>query len=215
MYTPAHFHESRLPELHKFVRRYPLGSVITQASGRLYANHIPLTLDPGIGPFGILRGHIARANPMWRDVAPEAEVLVLFQGPNSYVSPSFYPSKKDHGKVVPTWNYGVVHARGKLSWMHDPKWLRALVERLTDQHEANRSEPWRVSDAPEKYVAKMLEGIVGLEISVIELSGKLKLSQNRSEADREGVRSGLARGPGADSVATAELMGGEWNESAS
>lgn len=214
MYTPAPFNESRLPELHKFMRRYPFGSVITQASGRLYANHIPFILDPGNGPFGILRGHIARANSMWRETASEAEVLVLFHGPNSYVSPSLYPSKKEHGKVVPTWNYGVVHARGTLTWIHDPKWLRALVERLTDQHEANRSEPWRVSDAPERYVAKMLESIVGLEITILELSGKLKLSQNRSDADREGVRSGLAQGPDANSVATAELMSGERDESA-
>lgn len=215
MYTPAHFNESRLPELHEFMRKYPLGSVITQASGRLDANHIPLTLDPTIGPFGILRGHIARANPMWRGAAPEPEVLVLFQGPDSYVSPSFYPSKREHGKVVPTWNYGVVHARGTLKWVHDPKWLRALVEQLTDQHEASRPEPWRVSDAPDGYLAKMLDAIVGFEISINELSGKLKLSQNRSEADREGVRSGLEQGPDANSVATAGLMSGKGNGSAS
>jgi transcriptional regulator len=215
MYTPAYFRESRLPELHEFMRRYPLGSVITQASGRIDANHIPLILDPAIGPFGILRGHIARANSMWRDAAPEAEVLVLFRGPDSYISPSFYPSKKEHGKVVPTWNYGVVHVRGTLKWIHDPKWLRALVEQLTDQHEASRPEPWRVSDAPEEYVTKMLDAIVGFEISINELSGKLKLSQNRSEADRDGVRTGLRQGPGANSVATAELMSEKDDVSAS
>lgn len=195
--------------------KYPLGAVIAQVLGRIDANHVPLILDPRDGPFGILRGHIARANTLWRDTGPEPEVLVLFQGPDSYVSPSFYPSKKEHGKVVPTWNYGVVHARGKLNWVHDPKWLRALVEQLTDQHEAPRPQPWRVSDAPEEYVAKMLDGIVGFEISISELTGKLKLSQNRSEEDREGVRSGLGQGPDAKSVATAALMSGKGSEGAS
>jgi len=206
MYTPAHFNESRLPALHAFMGDYPLAAVITQASGRLDANHIPLMLDPAIGPFGILRGHIARANSMWREAEPGPEVLVVFQGPGSYVSPGFYPSKKEHGRVVPTWNYGVVHARGTLKWVHDPEWLRALVEQLTDQHEAGRPEAWRVSDAPDDYVTRMLGAIVGFEIAIHELSGKLKLSQNRSEADREGVRSGLGKGGSASSVATAELM---------
>lgn len=214
MYTPTHFNESRLPELQEFMRQYPLGSVVTQASGRLEANHVPLILDAGNGPIGILRGHIARANSLWRDAKPDSEVLVLFHGPDSYVSPSFYPSKKEHGKVVPTWNYGVVHARGKINWMHDRKWLRTLVEQLTDQHEADRPEPWRVADAPDEYVTKMLDGIVGFEISITELSGKFKLSQNRSEADREGVRSGLGQGPGANSLAVARLMSEKGNGSA-
>ena len=215
MYTPAHFDESRLSELHAFIKKYPLGAVITGASGNLDANHVPLILDSSSGPFGTLRGHIARANSLWRDAGPETEVLVIFQGPDSYVSPSFYPSKKEHGRVVPTWNYGVVHARGKLKVEHDPKWLRALVVQLTDQHEANRSEPWRVSDAPEEYVSKMLDAKVGLEIVVTELRGKLKLSQNRSEADREGVRRGLDQASEANAVATAALMSGKDNECAS
>ena len=213
MYIPAHFNESRLSELHAFINKYPFGAVITGASGHIEANHVPLILDPSSGPFGMLRGHIARANSLWRDVGSETEVLVLFQGPSSYVSPSLYPSKKEHGKVVPTWNYGVVHARGRLKWEHDPKWLRALVGQLTDQHEANQLEPWRVSDAPEEYVAKMLDAIVGLEISITELRGKLKLSQNRSESDREGVRRGLGHGPDANAVAMAALMSGKSNKS--
>ena len=207
MYTPAHFKESRLPELRRFIRTYPLGSIVTQAAGRLDANHIPLLLDPRAGPFGILRGHVARANPVWRETGPEAEVLVLFHGPDSYVSPGFYPSKQEHGKVVPTWNYAAVHARGKLKWVHDRAWLRTLVEQLTDAHEAGRPDPWRVADAPEEYVATMLDAIVGLEISISELRGKLKLSQNRSAADREGVCSGLQRSADAGAVATAGLMG--------
>ena len=144
MYTPTHFEESRLQELHEFMRKHPFASIVVQASGHLDANHVPLFLDPGHGPFGRLRGHIARANSMWRDVEAGAEVLVLFHGPNSYISPNFYPSKQEHGKVVPTWNYGVVHARGRIAWLHDPQWLGLLVKDLTEQHEAEQAEPWRV-----------------------------------------------------------------------
>ena len=206
MYTPTHFEESRLPELHELMRRYPFASVIVQASGHLDANHVPLVLDPGHGPLGRLRGHIARANSMWRDIADGAEVLVLFHGPSSYISPSLYPSKQEHGKVVPTWNYGVVHARGKIAWVHDPQWLRLLVENLTDQHEAEQAVPWRVSDAPNEYVKKMLAGIVGLEISIEKLRGQMKLSQNKSEADRAGVRCGLSQRADAGSLEIARLM---------
>jgi transcriptional regulator len=215
MYCPAHFDESNPAVLQEFMRRHPLASVIALAAGRLDANHVPLALDPGHGPFGRLRGHIARANPMWREVENGAEVLVLFHGPNSYISPSFYPSKKEHGKVVPTWNYGVVHARGNIAWMHDLQQLRQLVDNLTERHERERAHPWQVSDAPDEYIRKMLTGIAGFEISIVELRGKMKLSQNRSEADRAGVSSGLSQSADPSAVAMAVLMGGNSSGSAS
>ena len=214
MYTPTHFEESRLQELHEFMRRHPFASIVVQASGHLDANHVPLFLDPGHGPFGRLRGHIARANSMWRDVEAGAEVLVLFHGPNGYISPNFYPSKQEHGKVVPTWNYGVVHARGRIAWLHDPQWLGLLVKDLTEQHEAEQAEPWRVSDAPDEYAKQMIEGIVGLEISIDELRGKMKLSQNRSEADRAGVGRGLSVRADASSLEMVDLMSRKDNGSA-
>ena len=215
MYTPTYFEELRLPELHEFMRRHPFASIIAKEAGRIEANHVPLVLDPGHGPFGRLRGHIARANSMWRNIEAGAEVLVLFHGSHSYISPSFYPSKQEHGKVVPTWNYAVTHARGKIAWVRDSQWLRQLVENLTEQHEAEQAVPWRVSDAPDEYVRKMLEGIVGFEISIDELRGTMKLSQNKSETDRAGVRRGLSERADADSAEIARLMSGKDSGSAS
>jgi len=206
MYNPTHFEETRLQELHEFMRRHSFATIVVQASGRLDANHVPLLLDPGHGPFGRLRGHIARANSMWRDIADGAEVLVLFHGPNSYISPNYYPSKQEHGKVVPTWNYAVVHARGRIAWLHDQQWLGLLVRELTERHEAGQARPWRVSDAPEDYLKQMIGGIVGLEIAIDELQGKMKLSQNRSETDRAGVRRGLSARADANSTGMVDLM---------
>jgi transcriptional regulator len=214
MYTPSHFEESRITELHAFMRRHPLAALVSQAAGCLDANHVPLLIDPDHGSFGRLRGHIARANSMWRDLEAGTEVLVLFQGPNSYISPNFYPSKQEHGKVVPTWNYGVVHARGKIAWVHDPQWLRVLVTELTDQHEAGQARPWRVTDAPDEYLHKMIAGIVGFEIPIDQLRGKMKLSQNRTEPDRTGVRRGLSAQADANSVDMSDLMSGNERGSA-
>jgi len=215
MYIPTYFEESRLRELHQFMRKHPFASIVTQASGHLGANHVPLILDPGHGPCGRLRGHVARANSVWRDVEAGAEVLVIFHGPHGYISPNFYPAKQEHGMVVPTWNYGVVHARGTIAWADDPQWLRALVTELTVLHEAGEPAPWQVSDAPEAYIEEMIKGIVGLEISIVELHGKMKLSQNRAEADRAGVRHGLGMRSDVGSVELAELMGDKDHESAS
>ena len=215
MYTPTHFEESRLPELYEFMRRHPFASVIASVSGRLDANHVPLILDPALGPYGQLRGHIARANSMWRDVQAEAEVLVLFHGANGYISPSWYASKKEHGKVVPTWNYGVVHVRGRIAWVQDTQWLRRLVEELTERHESGKPEPWQVSDAPDDYIRKMLEGIVGFEISIAEIKGKMKLSQNRTDADLSGIRRGISNQADAGAAELAKLMGGKVDGSGS
>jgi len=193
MYLPAHFEESRPELLHALLRRHPLGLLVTQdAAGTLGANSVPFILDtdPAGGP-GILRAHVARANPVWREARGDVDALVVFQGPQAYISPAFYPSKAEHGKVVPTWNYVMVQARGRLRAIDDADWLRAFVTRLTERHEAPRTQPWAVSDAPAEYIATMLRAIVGIEIVLTELTGKWKVSQNRSAADRAGVARGL------------------------
>ena len=193
MYLPAHFAETRPEVLHRLVRTHPLGLLVTQdAAGALAANSVPFVLDadPAGGP-GLLRAHVARANPLWREARADSDSLVVLQGPQAYISPSFYPSKAEHGKVVPTWNYVMVQARGRLRAIDDAAWLDAFVTRLTDRHEAERADPWAVSDAPADFVATMLRAIVGIEITLSSLVGKWKVSQNRSAADRAGVVRGL------------------------
>ena len=195
MYLPAHFAETRADVLHALVRRHALGLLVTQgADAALAADPVPFLLDAGdAGRPDVLRAHVARANPLWRVARRDVDSLVVFQGPQAYVSPAFYPSKAEHGRVVPTWNYITVQVRGRLRVVDDPAWLHALVTRLTDRHEASRAAPWSVSDAPPAYVATMLGAIVGIEIEVVALTGKWKVSQNRSAADRGGVREGLRR----------------------
>lgn len=192
MYLPAHFDEKRLDVLHALVRRHPFGLLVTQTADGPSANGIPFILDPdGAAGLGTLRGHVARANPVWREAATEVPSLVVFQGPDAYVSPGWYPSKAEHGKVVPTWNYVMVQARGRLRAIDDPAWLLQLVTRLTERHETPRSAPWAVSDAPADYVQTMLRAIVGIELELTSLSGKWKVTQNRPAADRAGVVDGL------------------------
>ena len=190
MYLPAHFEERRPEVLQALVRSHPLGLLITLKADGLCADPVPLMLDADAG-LGTLRGHVARANPLWRETRTEVEALVVFQGPQAYVSPSFYPSKAEHGKVVPTWNYCVVQARGTLRAIDDAAWLHALVTRLTDRHEAPREVPWAVSDAPPEYIQTMLRAIVGIEITLTSLTGKWKVSQNHSATNRDGVVQGL------------------------
>ena len=193
MYLPAHFKETRSDVLHTLIRGHPLGTLVTlNAAGELQANPIPFLIDPGPQAHGTLRSHVARANPLWRETRTEVDALVVFQGAQSYVSPGWYPSKAEHGKVVPTWNYIVVQARGRLRAVEDADWLHALVSRLTERHEAPRAQPWGVGDAPPDYIATMLRAIVGIEIEITDLVGKWKVSQNRSAADRAGVAAGLA-----------------------
>ena len=206
MYLPSHFEEKRPELLHGLLLDHPLGLLVTQdAAGELQANTVPFVLDadPAGGP-GILRAHVARANPLWREARADKPSLVVFQGPQAYVSPSFYPSKAEHGKVVPTWNYMMVQARGELRATEDAAWLHAFVTRLTDTHESKRAKPWAVSDAPEAYIATMLGAIVGIEIVLTALTGKWKVSQNRAAADRAGVVQGLREA----GVVGAELLGG-------
>jgi transcriptional regulator len=191
MYVPAHFEESRVEVLHELIRSYPLGTLVTLTSGGLQANHIPFEIVPDPPPFGILRGHVARANPVWQEFSREVKPLVIFQGPAAYVSPSWYATKQETGRVVPTWNYAVVHATGDLNVIEDRLWLREFVEKLTDRHEAGRAMPWKVADAPPQYVDELLNGIVGLEVSIGRLTGKWKASQNRPARDRAGVVNAL------------------------
>ncbi len=194
MYLPAHFDEKRPEVLHALLRAHPLGLLITQsAGGELSANSLPFILDPDpAGGPGILRAHVARANPLWREARGDVDSLVAFQGDDAYISPSFYPSKAEHHKVVPTWNYVMVQARGRLRAIDDADWLRAFVTRLTERHEAPRAQPWAVRDAPPDFIATMLRAIVGIEIVLTSLAGKWKVGQNRSAADRAGVAQGLA-----------------------
>jgi transcriptional regulator len=200
MYTPSHFNEERPELLHQLVRDHPLGLLITQGEQGLDANPIPFLLDAEPGRPGVLCAHVARANPVWREARTDVETLVVFQGPQAYITPNWYPGKADTGKVVPTWNYVTVHARGKLVVRDDAQWLRGLVTRLTQRHELTQPKPWAVSDAPADYIDSMLRAIVGIEIPLDSLRGKWKMSQNRPAADREGLSRGL-RGQGDEASA--------------
>ena len=191
MYIPHHFEEPRIEAMHELMRARPLATLVTLTSAGIDANHIPLHLADAPAPFGTLHGHVARANPMWRDFSPDMEVLAIFQGPDSYITPSWYPTKKETGKVVPTWNYAVAHAYGSLRIIDDAAWVRAQIETLTDHHEAGFAHPWAVSDAPHDYTEKLLEAIVGIEIVITRLSGKWKVSQNQPAQNQAGVIDGL------------------------
>ena len=206
MYSPTHFQENRPEVLHELMREHPLACLVAHTAQGLQANHIPLMFEPHAGTPGALQGHIARANSLWRELKDGAEVLALFQGASHYISPNWYPTKAEHGKVVPTWNYAIVHARGRIAWIHDASWLREFVSKLTDSQERQQKAPWQLTDAPPKYVDQMLGAIVGFEITITELVGKWKLSQNRSAADRAGVVAGLAELPAESSREMAALV---------
>jgi transcriptional regulator len=192
--------------LHGLISRFPLATLVAATPRGLDANHIPLVLDDARGERGTLRGHVAHANPFWREIEAGSAVLAIFQGDDRYISPSWYPTKRENGKVVPTWNYAVVHARGRIEWHHDPAWLRGLVETLTDLHESANAEPWRVADAPPEFIDGLLRGIVGFEIPIASLEGKWKVSQNRTAADRAAVVAELRARGDAASLAMAELI---------
>ncbi len=206
MYLPAYFKENRIDALHELMRTRPLATLIAQCESGLVANHIPVETLSEPAPYGLIRGHIARANPLWREYRADTESLAIFQGPQAYISPSFYPSKQKTGEVVPTWDYAVVHAHGTLRFVEDAAWLHALVERLTNAHEAPRDKPWKVDDAPPPYIQKMLAAIVGFEFSITRLIGKWKVSQNHPAANREGVVRGLHATGDADSQQIADMI---------
>lgn len=203
MYLPDHFAEQRVDLLHRLISEHSVGALVVSTAAGLEANHLPFELDADPAPFGTLRGHVARANPVWHQFTRGVEALVIFHGPQAYISPSWYPSKKITGEVVPTYNYLAVHGYGEIKIIHEREWLRALVTRLTDRFEANRAAPWRVSDAPAAFIDKQLSAIVGIEIPLTKLIGKWKVSQNRPAADRAGVVAGLSEQNDADSLAIA------------
>ncbi len=205
MYEPPHFRETRLPMLQAAMRDQPLATLVMPTGARPEVNHIPLLLD-ATGEFGTLRGHVARASPVWQNVAEDAEVLAIFHGVGHYISPGWYAAKRAHGRVVPTWNYCIVHAWGRVRWVHDPSALRALVSSLTDLHERSQSAPWSINDAPADYIDRMLGAIVGFEIVIGELTGKWKLGQNRDAADRAGVHAALSASSEAHAQEMARAM---------
>jgi transcriptional regulator len=206
MYTPSAFTEEDVLQLHQQILNTRLAVLVTHGAQGLQASHLPLLLSAEQGPNGTLYGHLARANPQWQELEAGAEALVIFAGADAYVSPSFYPSKAEHGKVVPTWNYVAVHAYGSAEVFSDAHRLRNLVSALTDRHEVGRAQPWKVDDAPAHYIDGMLKAIVGFALPIQRLEGKRKLSQNRSTADIAGVRVGLAASPDLHDQALAHLM---------
>lgn len=190
MHCPSMFREERQEVLHGLMSAHPLATLITSGSDGLVANLIPFSLHEG-GERGILRAHLARGNKQLDALREGAETLVVFQGPECYVTPSWYPSKAEHGKMVPTWNYAVVQVRGKPKVIDEPQWVLAQIEQLTNNHEGGRKNPWKVSDAPNDFISAQLKAIVGIEIPILSIEGKWKASQNRLPADRQGVIDGL------------------------
>jgi transcriptional regulator len=191
VYLPEHFAEPRVEVLHAALESAGLGTLVTSGADGLDASHVPLLLETDPGPYGRLVGHLARANPQWRTAVDGGPGLAIVLGPDAYVTPSWYPSKRESGRVVPTWNYVAIHAHGTVRFFQDRDRLHPLVDRLTDRHERSRPHPWKVEDAPPDYVEALLSGIVGFELTITRLEGKWKVSQNRSEADRRGVEDGL------------------------
>jgi transcriptional regulator len=205
MYTPNSFHENRPEVLHELIRAYPLGAIVTQTASGLDANHIPFYFDPQVNSQGesasefqgalsgkgSLLGHVARQNPIWQNLQEGTRVMVLFQGPSAYISPSWYPTKMEHGRVVPTWNYVVVHVHGILRVHDDPNWVWRQMNLLTRQMENSREAPWAVSDAPMEYLDRLMAGIVGMELIIDRIEGKWKVSQNQQPANRAGAIAGL------------------------
>jgi transcriptional regulator len=190
MYVPTHFAEDRKDVLHAAMRGAGLATLVTLTADGLIASHIPLLLDAQAGPYGTLVGHLARANPQ-ATAAPIGEALVIYTGPDAYITPSWYATKREHGRVVPTWNYIAIHAYGTLEVFDDAERLNALVSRLTDHKETPRAEPWAVTDAPARFIEGQLKGIVGFALPIARLQGKWKMSQNRPPEDRAGVVAGL------------------------
>jgi transcriptional regulator len=206
MYEPPLHRQPDRAAIHALIRANPLGLLITSGAQGLLANAVPFLFEPERGEFGTLLVHVARANPQWRDLQPEGEALVVFQGEDHYVSPSWYATKRETGKVVPTWNYLMVQARGRARAIEDAGWLLAQIEALTRSQEATRAAPWAVSDAPGDFVAAMVRQIVGIEIELTALSGKWKASQNRPAADRAGVIAGLRADGDVDALAMAAIV---------
>lgn len=206
MYVPKVYAQPDTVQLQQLIRDYPFATLIVLTDQGLEANHLPLVLRDDGSEYGVLAGHVARTNSIWQNFKTEQDVLVVFHGPDAYISPSFYPSKQEHGKVVPTWNYTVVHASGKMRVVDDGKWLLQLLNELTDDHEQQYDQPWAVADAPAEFVEKLLNAIVGIEIPISSLLGKWKLSQNQSDQNRQGVIAALESSDSASQRKIASLV---------
>ena len=207
MYIPNHFKEADQEKLQQYIRDYSFGMLVIADDKGIEANHVPFHLSAGEnGCLGTLQCHLARNNPVWQRMQGGASVLAVFQGPDAYVSPSWYPTKAETGRVVPTWNYLAVHAQGSAQIIQDPNWLKHHLHQLTDQHEAQMAAPWSVDDAPTDFTDRLVRAIVGVEIRIESLTGKLKASQNQPEKNRAGVRAGLEVGEGAQNRAMAEFI---------
>ena len=191
MYVPPLFKEDRIDVLHDAIRRTGLATLVTLAADGLIASHVPMLLDPDPVPYGTLIGHLARPNPQARSAVPGVQALAILQGPDVYITPSWYATKRENGKVVPTWNYVAIHAHGPVEFFDDTERLRDVVTRLTEREEQARADPWAVSDAPAAFIDGMLKGIVGFALPIARLEGKWKMSQNRPAQDRAGVVAGL------------------------
>jgi len=206
MYIPATFRETDIPRIHAAIRASGLATLITTGASGMLATPVPMLIDPAPAPYGTLYGHIARANPQWQQTDQAMDALAIFLGPDAYVSPGWYPSKRETGKVVPTWNYVTVHAYGPVEFISDPDILRGFVADLTRKHEAGRAQPWQVSDAPADFIASQLRAIVGFRLRITRLEGKWKMSQNRLPADREAVVEGLRAEGTAQAAVVADLV---------
>jgi transcriptional regulator len=208
MYIPKHNEETRTEVLDHLMRTRPLASLVTLGATGLFAAHLPLVLHREDEQHAVLRGHLARANRQWKELSRETEALAIFSGPQHYITPAWYPEKAETGKVVPTWNYAVVHAYGRLEIIEDPAWLLTHLNTLTDTHEASRPDPWSVADAPAEFIATIARGIVGIEMTIGRLEGKWKVSQNQTEQTRASVSQGLEALGTEDSLAMSELVKG-------
>jgi transcriptional regulator len=206
MYTPKAFEVTDLALLHAAMKQSELATLVTTTTQGLVATHLPLLLDETKGEYGTLTGHVSRANLQWRETNPETEALIIFLGPDAYISPNWYPAKQETGRVVPTWNYAAIHAYGQLTFYEDPEWLRTMVTDLTKRHEASFPAPWQVTDAPAVYIDSQLKAIVGFEFRILRLEGKQKFNQNRSQEDRLGVIEGLRELGDERKTEVAELM---------
>ena len=190
MYTPKAFEQNDPDHLHDIIAKHPFATLISHSESGIEVNHIPFFLDKSNGKY-VLQGHIAKANPLWKTVNEQSEVVLVFHGPNCYISPNFYPTKKENGRAVPTWNYVAVHVKGVLQYRFNDEFKLNMLDNLTTQHEAEQEEPWSIHDAPEQYIKRMLPAIVGLEIQITAITGKWKLSQNQPQVNKQGVVEGL------------------------
>ncbi|WPG36037.1 FMN-binding negative transcriptional regulator [Variovorax sp. EBFNA2] len=206
MYVSRHHRQPDLGASHALIDAHPLGAWVVPAADGLVANHLPFLLDRSRGPFGTLLGHVSRANPVWRQLDASAPSVVLFQGPQAYITPGWYPGKAEHGQVVPTWNYAVAHAHGIARAIDDEAWLLDLLARLTAANEAGQPVPWQTTDAPEAFIRKLARAVVGIEIPIDRLEGKLKASQDEALPDRQGTVQGLAAVGSENASAMARLV---------